>query len=471
MSEFTLADIATRATAAAGKVAGAAKRITESRSGHRLPRPTARAVAVFAIGIPVAFLVVVARPSLWPFSLTYALLVLLVIVADGLVILRWHAITMTVTEPGRLPVGEQGHVRVDISTAPDLRPARFTIVLEQTGYADLPATVTAATEAGRLAVLLPIRSDRRGRIVLEALWLRWRGPLGLIEQRRRGSLDRAVDVVPLVRGLRDAALLVLDHDAQYGAKVQRQKGDGAEFETLREHVQGLDNRHIDWKRSARHVKLLSKTFRTERNHQIVLAFDTGHLMLEPIEGKARLDHAIEAGLLLGWVSLKSGDQVGSFAFDASVRQYIPPDGGLPSLSRLQQGVSRLAYANEETNFTLGFAELNQRLKRRALVVIFTEFVDTVTAQLLLESLQRIANRHAIIFVTLQDPLMRQLIRAEPDGFAPVAQTVIAQDLLRERAIVLEKIARMGIHLLDVPVRGLSPGLVNKYLLVKERGQI
>ena len=471
MSDAVLADLDARATAAAGRIAGVTQRIAERRGGRRLPRPTPRAVAAFAIGIPVAFLVVVARPALWPLSFTYALVVLLVIVADGLMILRQHAIALTVAEPARLPVGEEGLVRVDISTRPELRPACFTIVLEQTGYADLPATVTAMTEAGGLAVALPIRSDRRGRIVLDALWLRWRGPLGLIEQRWRSPLDRTIDIVPQVRGLRDAALMVLDHDARHGTKAQRQRGEGAEFETLREHVQGLDNRHIDWKRSARHVKLLSKTFRTERNHQIVLAFDTGHLMLEPIEGKARLDHAIEAGLLLGYVSLKSGDQVGSFAFDASVRQFIPPDGGLPSLARLQHAVSRLAYANEETNFTLGLAELNQRLRRRALVVIFTEFVDTVTAQLLLEGLQRIANRHAIIFITLQDPLMSELIHAEPDGFAPVAQTVIAQNLLRERAIVLEKIARMGIHILDVPVRGLSSGLVNKYLLVKERGQI
>ena len=154
-----------------------------------------------------------------------------------------------------------------------------------------------------------------------------------------------------------------------------------------------------------------------------------------------------------------------------VRQFIAPAAGLSTLSRLQQGFAGLAYSNEETNFTLGLAELNQRLKRRALVVLFTEFVDTITAQLLVESLARIANKHAVIFVTMQDPAMTRLIRAEPTGFEPVARSVIAHDILRERAIVLERIARMGVHVLDVPVRGLSSGLVNKYLLVKQRGQI
>ncbi len=434
-------------------------------------RPTPRAVGLFSVGIPVAFLMVVYNRSLWIVAIAWSLLALVVIGADALMILRRRLVEITVREPARLPVGDSGAVRIALSMPERTRPTPITLVLEQSGIADLPVRVAATSRSGRLAVDLAVRSERRGTIGLDALWLRWRGPLGLVEQRWRQALDRTIDVVPIVRGLRGAALSVLNHDAHFGVKVQQQKGEGAEFETLREHVAGLDNRHIDWKRSARHNKLLSKVFRTERNHQVVLAFDTGHLMLEPIEGKARLDHAIEAGLLLGWISLRAGDLVGDFAFDATVRQFIAPAAGLPYLSKLQQGAARLAYSTQETNFTLGLAALNQRLKRRALVVLFTEFVDTVTAQLLVESLARIANRHAVIFVTLQDPAMTRLMRAEPTGFEPVAQAVIAHDFLRERAIVLERIARMGVHVLDVPVRGLSSGLVNRYLLVKQRGQI
>ncbi len=434
-------------------------------------RPTPRAVGLFSVGIPIAFLMIVYNRSLWIASIAYSLLALMLIAADALMMLQRRRVDVAVAEPRRLPVGDHGSVRVALSLPPRTRRTPFTLVLEQSGEAELPVRARATSEGGHVAVDLPVRSERRGTIGLDALWLRWRGPLGLVEQRWRKALDLTVDVVPIIRGLRGAALHVINHDARFGTKVQQQKGEGSEFETLREHVAGLDNRHIDWKRSARHNKLLSKVFRTERNHQIMLAFDTGHLMLEPIEGKTRLDHAIEAGLLLGWISLRAGDLVGDFAFDAGVRQFISPAAGLPYLSKLQQGVARLAYANEETNFTLGLAELNQRLKRRALVVLFTEFVDTITAQLLVESLARIANKHAVIFVTMQDPAMTKLIRAEPTGFEPVAQSVIAHDVLRERAIVLEKIARMGVHVLDVPVGGLSSGLVNKYLLVKQRGQI
>ncbi|MBW0005393.1 MAG: DUF58 domain-containing protein, partial [Hyphomicrobiales bacterium] len=290
-------------------------------------------------------------------------------------------------------------------------------------------------------------------------------------RHKRQSLDLAIDILPTVRRTRGALLEILNRDAMFGSKVQRSRGEGAEFESLREHSAGLDNRFVDWKRSARHRRLLSKEFRIERNHQIILAFDTGHLMLEPLEGMARLDHAIDAGLLLGWTSLRSGDLVGCYAFDSSIRHYLEPGRGIPYLARIQRAAARLQYRNEETNFTLGLAELNVRLKRRALVILFTEFIDTISAELLLDSLQRMANRHAILFVTLRDPILGRLIEQVPDRFDAVAQAVIAHDFMRERAIVLERVARLGITCLDVSVGGLSMGLVNRYFEIKQKGLI
>src|SRR5262249_23545538 len=212
------------------------------------------------------------------------------------------------------------------------------------------------------------------------------GPLGLAETVDRRPVEGKVDVLPNIRGVQRAALQYVDRDAIFGVKIQRERGEGTEFDALRDYVPGLDHRFIDWKHSARHMKLLSKEFRTERNHPVVLAFDTGYLMCEPLDGIARLDHAINAGLLLGWISLRGGDLVGIFGFDAAVRQYLDPQRGLSGFGRVQRAAAGLDYRHEETNFTLGLAELGSRLKRRSLVILFTDFVDTVTAELMIESL-------------------------------------------------------------------------------------
>ena len=294
---------------------------------------------------------------------------------------------------------------------------------------------------------------------------------GCSKSPARRSIDRTIDILANVRSVQSAALQFFSQEAVFGIKVQRDKGQGTEFEALTDYQPGMDSRFIDWKHSARHRKLVCKEFDTERNHQIVMAFDTGYLMREPVDGLARLDHAINAGLLLTWKSLRGGDLVGVYGFDAVVRHYLAPIRSLSSFGRIQQAVAALDYRSEETNFTLALAELNTRLRRRALVILFTDFVDTTTAELLIESLQRVANRHVVLFVTLRDSVLQGIADAPPGEFEDVTRAVVAHDMIRDRTIVLERLERLGIHCLDTTTKGLSAGLINRYLQIKQRGLI
>ncbi|MDR1138124.1 MAG: DUF58 domain-containing protein, partial [Synergistaceae bacterium] len=257
-------------------------------------------------------------------------------------------------------------------------------------------------------------------------------------------------------------------DAEYGVRSQRFKGDGAEFDDLREYVHGMDHRFIDWKSSARHRKLICKEFRQERNHHVVIGFDTGRLMTEPIDGIPKIDRVIKAGLSLGWISLHSGDFLGGCGFDIRFRNFIKPGRGMLYFNKFQRFTAELAYESEETNFTLGVAELHSRLSRRSLVVLFTEFADSVQAELLIESLEWIAKKHAVIFVTMRDPLLSRLRNEEPRDFRDAARAVISADFIREREIVLGRIAKMGVHCLDVAASELSPALLNCYLSIKQK---
>ena len=134
---------------------------------------------------------------------------------------------------------------------------------------------------------------------------------------------------------------------------------------------------------------------------------------------------------------------------------MAPVRGVSGFARLQRATAELDYHHQETNFTLGLAELNARLKRRALVILFTDFVDTITAELLIESMQRVANRHLVVFVTQRGSMLQNAVDAAPARFADVAQAVIAHDFLRERSIVFERLERLGIHCLDVPSQWLA----------------
>jgi uncharacterized protein (DUF58 family) len=435
-------------------------------------RPTARMVLIFVGGIPLALFVVVYDPALWPLSFNYAILVVLAGAGDFMLALQPRGLAVRVATPDRLAIGERGAVTATLAAPRHRRTVPFWLIAEQRGEIEPSEIVQGELAPGKEArIALPVVPTRRGRVSVDRIWLRWRGPLSLIEFIRPVEVERGIDVVPNVRGVHGSALPFFVQEAIYGIKAQHQKGEGAEFEALREYMAGLDSRFIDWKHSARHRKLLCKEFRTERNHQVIMAFDTGHLMLEPVEGLTRLDHAINAALVLAWVSLQGGDLVGTYGFDATVRQFIGPQRGVASFPRIQRATAELDYHHQETNFTLGLAELNARLKRRALVILFTDFVDTVTAELLVESMQRVANRHLVVFVTQRGSILQRAVDAAPNQFADVAKAVIAQEFLRDRSIVFERLQRLGIHCLDVPSQGLSVALINRYLLIKQRGLI
>jgi uncharacterized protein (DUF58 family) len=435
-------------------------------------RPTLRAVLIFAGGIPLALFIVIHDPRLWPLSFNFGVLVLLTVATDAMLAFPPRLLNVEIATPDRLYIGERGATILTIAAGRSRRATRFEAIAEQRGDLEPSEIVAGTLAAGAEArIALPVAPRRRGRAHIDQIWLRWRGPLSLVEFTKRIAVNRTVDVLPNVRGVHGTALQFFVQEAIYGIKAQIQKGEGAEFEALREYTPGLDSRFIDWKHSARHRKLVCREFRTERNHQVIMAFDTGHLMLEPVEGITRLDHAINAGLVLAWVSLHGGDLVGTYGFDARVRQYMAPIRGVSSFGRLQRSTAELDYHHQETNFTLGLAELNTRLKRRALVILFTDFVDTVTAELLIESMQRVANRHLVVFVTQRGSVLQQAVDAPPDRFVDVAQAVIAHDFLRERSIVFERLERLGIHCLDVPSQGLPVALINRYLMIKQRGLI
>ena len=434
--------------------------------------PTTRAVLLFAGGVPIALIAVALNPGLWTLSADYSILVLVAVAADALLALPTRGLALKTTAPGHLVIAQGGAFVVEIAKTTYRRRARLEIRLEQRGDLDETDTVVLDVPPQSGAELsIVLTANRRGKVMVDAVWVRWDGPLSLMRSVRRIPVDAVIDVISDVRGVHNAALQFFARDAIFGVKVQRQRGEGTEFEALREYTPGLDPRHVDWKRSARHLKLLCKEFETERNHQVVLAFDTGYLMREPIDRVARLDHAINAGLVLSWIALRGGDLVGMYGFDAVVRSYQAPARGLYRFSHLQRASAGLEYNAEETNYTLGLAELNTRLKRRALVILFTEFVDTVTAELLIESLDRLRDRHVVVLVTLRDNDLRRTIDAEPDSFEAVARSVIAQDIERDRSIVFERLERMGLHCLDASTSDMSVALVLRYLTIKQRGLI
>lgn len=430
-------------------------------------RPTLRAFALFAAGIPLALALILTDPALWPFAFGYLGFAAVITGYDALRTPRFQNFRCETDLPKMLCVGEGDTLSLRLTAPLNGPELSVTIACDTDDTIPTPPHRHERISPGiPQEINVPLVPIRRGTATVHCLWLRWSGPLRLIETRQIHRIDATIPVVPNIHAVHNAALAISVRNALFGNKVQRQSGEGTEFDSMRDYMPGLDHRAIDWKHSARHNRLVCKEFRTERNHQIILAFDTGHLMSTPLHGIPRLDHAINAGLMLGHASLRHGDRIGVFGFDAQTRVSAEPLGGIRAFPRLMQLSSSIDYHHEETNFTRGLMELMTRLKRRSLIVLQTDFVDTITGELMVENLQRLAARHLVIFVTMHDPHLHSIGDKRPHSLRDVSRTVIADGFLRERRTVLERLRRVGIHCIDAPSHAVSAELLNRYIHIK-----
>jgi uncharacterized protein (DUF58 family) len=431
--------------------------------------PTRLAVIMIALGAPVALLIGLIAPGYWLAGPAWLALLLALGLADCLLGSAPSAARISLNAPGSLYVGGEAEAVVNARFETGLPPRRVEVSLETNARIAVdPEFRFTAVRAREVAAPFQLKPRRRGEGVLSHGWLRWRGPLGLVWKQRRQAFGHAAPVIPNIQAVREEAVRLFSRESIFGLKVQIDSGEGAEFHALTDFRAGMDRRSIDWKQSAKHAALIGKEYRTERNHHVVCAVDCGRLMSDPVGGVPRIDVAINASLLLAYVSLKIGDRVALFAFDDKPRQASGLVSGVRAFPLLQRLASKIDYSADETNFTLGLTSLAGRLQRRALVVVFTDFSDTISAELMVENIGRLLDRHLVLFVAFRDEELETLVEAEPVVVDDVSRAVTAANLLKERDLVLTTLRRMGVQVLDVPSAGLGPAVLSAYLDLKRR---
>jgi uncharacterized protein (DUF58 family) len=434
--------------------------------------PTRAAVILMLAGAPIGLLAGVLIPRLWIVAGAWVLMSAALMLIDAVLATSGRELEVALSAPASLAVGRTAEIALLGQFIGKGRP-RVTEAAIETN-----AKLAVEADRGRQLMVdhnvvarFHVEPVRRGEGIISRFWLRWQGPLGLTWRQTTHSPDRRVPIVPDIAAVRDEAVRLFSRDSIFGSKVQRDTGEGAEYHALRDFQPGMDIRAIDWKQSAKHGGLLVKEFRTERNHQIIFAIDTGRVMSEPVAGAPRIDRALNAALLLAFICLKLGDRAGLFAFDSRVRVSSGAVTGVRGFAALQRVAATVDYSQEETNFTLGLATLGGTLERRSLIVVFTEFPDSVGAELMLENLQRLAKRHLILFVAMRDEELEAMVRAEPKEAADISRAVTAAALLHEREVVLARLRRLGAQVVETVADKIGPDVVNAYLDLKRRNRL
>jgi len=318
-----------------------------------------------------------------------------------------------------------------------------------------------------------LSADRRGEGYLLATWVELHGPCRLLALRHRFEhSQRSLRILPNTQRVRDLALHFFGFLPRLdGLRQELRIGDGREFDSLEPYVPGMDTRSIDWKASARRYGLITRRLRLERNQRVILCVDTGRLMADPLQKLQRLDHAIHNVLLLAYAALQAGDLVGLYAYDAQPRAWLPPKSHIRHLSQLVNTCASLRPQDQETNHVLGLSKLLTQLDRRSLVIVFSEFIDATSTELMVESLKHLLKKHILVFSALSDPLIEHCLDTTPVDQQALAKILIADGLKKERQRVLTHIRRLGAHVVHEDVERSGIQLLRKYLSIKRRGFI
>jgi uncharacterized protein (DUF58 family) len=365
-------------------------------------------------------------------------------------------------------------------------PAEVTLTVLNTGARRLRAVVrdawppsAAATprswrvdvapgERARLtSVLVP---TRRGERAAAGVTVRSLGPLGLAGRQRTRSAPWFLRVLPAFTSRRLlpeklAKLRQLD-----GSVVALVRGQGSEFDSLRAYVHGDDPRAIDWRATARRGDVVIRTWRPERDRQVMIVLDTGRTAAGRVGGAPRFEASLDAILLLAALAKQAGDRVGLLAHDRQVRAAVEMTRQGDVLPSLVRATATLEPALVETDAGAIVAQVLRRLRRRSLVVWFTALEPAAIEVGVLPVIASLVKRHTVLLASVSDPRIDELARDRSDANAAYGAAA-AESARSERGRIQTTLRQRGVVIVSAPPDDFASAVADAYLDLKAAGRL
>lgn len=339
-----------------------------------------------------------------------------------------------------------------------------------------------AADSNVMALDLPPRSERdllyhvnppkRGNLDFGETFVRLRGPLGLSIRQMKFPTRQSVKVYPNLLDMRRYEIgLRRQRAIQPGQRLVRVRGRGTDFESLRNYSPDDDFRSLDWKATARRAKLISRQYQEEKSQNVILLLDCGRTMGPVIDGLTRLDHAINASMMLAQVASLKGDKIGLMAFGDDVITFSAPKQGKSQFLRLLGLTYDLKDAEGDSNYTRAISYLTSRWTRRSLVVLFTDISDPESSAPLLAQVSNLARKHLCMCVAMSDPAVVAAAAGASATSEDAFTSAAARQVLQARGLAEARMAGVGVIVVDVEPGNFTPAVVNAYLNAKGQARL
>ncbi|WP_406352706.1 DUF58 domain-containing protein [Streptomyces sp. NBC_00658] len=315
-----------------------------------------------------------------------------------------------------------------------------------------------------------LRPTRRGDRQSDRVTIRSYGPLGLFSRQGSHKVPWTVRVLPPFTSRKHlpsrlARLRELD-----GRTSVLTRGEGTEFDSLREYVPGDDTRSIDWRATARQTTVAVRTWRPERDRHILLVLDTGRTSAGRVGNAPRLDSSMDAALLLGALASRAGDRVDLLAYDRRVRALVQGRAAGEVLPSLVTAMATLEPELVETDARGLAATALRTAPRRSLIVLLTSLDAAPIEEGLLPVLSSLTQRHTVLVASVADPHIAHMATARGNAEA-VYEAAAAAQAQTERHRTAEQLQRHGVTVVDATPDDLAPALADAYLALKAAGRL
>ena len=373
-----------------------------------------------------------------------------------------------------LPLGIERAVGLRIESRTRQRVDVFDLHPSGWPMQGLPQSLTLAAGTAS-AFSYRLRPITRGDARFDGVQLRLHSPLRLWKQSRIAGTPRQVRVYPNFAPLTRFALFSAEQASRLvGAHLKRRRGEGTDFNQMREYRTGDSLRQIDWKATSRSRKLISREYQDEKNQQLVLMLDTGRRMLarEPAPAKvggelAHFDHVLNAALVVSYLALRQGDAVGLFAAGGQSR-WSAPKRGMATIDTLLRASYDLQPQPVATDYLAAATELSLRQRRRSLVMLVTNVRDEDIEDLL-AAVRLLQKRHLVCVASLRERALDEALDAEVHDLPGALRAGAVARYLEQRSAAHEALRSHKVMVLDVASEDLPAALVERYLAVKRQG--
>jgi uncharacterized protein (DUF58 family) len=352
------------------------------------------------------------------------------------------------------------------------RPLRATVReawQPSAGAADPEQAVhVPAGEARRMTVRL--RPTRRGILRVETVAIRSAGPLGVAARQVTVPAPGALRVLPSFASKRHLPSKLRRLRELDGGSAVQIRGAGTEFDSLRDYVRGDDVRSIDWRATARRRDTVVRTWRPERDRQVVVVLDTSRTSAARVLDEPRLDTGIEAALLLSVLAERGGDKVHFLAFDRRLRARVDSTAKGNLLGSLVTAMAPLEAELIEADWSRVPAQVRAVSPHRSLVVLLTSLDAGAVEEGLLPALPGLTERHVVVVASVRDPRLEEMA-ADRSTAAATFRAAAAERALLDRAAVADQLRLVGAEVVDAVPAELPPLLADTYIRLKATGRL